>query len=247
MKQFTEKSQSEFEQVKNININDNTKPVINEFNGKLDGQNMPVGAMSVEKLINPTATSTSTTKVYGFDWIGETQSYHVVRRNSPYEGVENPSLPPLEFRPILSFDLTNNAWSAAWNEAQELSSDWTDFSLEFKSTAGMLHGCADINFRHGTDIIDDKSNNHVEYGDEQWTRWGVFVNDVLVADTGRLSPRLENVLLPFKIPCGSQPVVIKLKWQTVALKPNSSLYNTPNPKEVLEIFGLQLWCCNTWR
>ena len=45
------------------------------------------------------------------------------------------------------------------------------------------------------------------------SRWGLFCNDVLIAETGRVYPSLSNLSVPYKIFVGSQPVRLELKWQ----------------------------------
>jgi hypothetical protein len=149
--------------------------------------------------------------------------------------------------PIYTFDLYNKEWRSGWNNATEIHSSFADFTLDFIGESGMLHGCADINFRHGTDIMQDKNNVHVEFSDGWWTRWGIFVNDVLVAETNKLYPRLENIMLPYKIPCGSQPIRIELKWQTITTSAYPELEVTTQPYSRMEIYGLSIWCCNTRR
>ena len=241
MKNYTKVAQKQFDQVKTENLNANNKDTVATFNGKLDAQNMPVKSLSRQKMENGKIISTSTVHRYGFSWLGQSQDYHFVRRWTTYEGGNNISLP------IYTFDLYNKEWRSGWNNATEIHSSFADFTLDFIGESGMLHGCADINFRHGTDIMQDKNNVHVEFSDGWWTRWGIFVNDVLVAETNKLYPRLENIIFPYKIPCGSQPIRIELKWQTITTSAYPELEVTTQPYSRMEIYGLSIWCCNTRR
>ena len=80
MKVFTQVGQKDLDQVKPENINDNTREVVGEYNGKIDGQNFPVATVDKLKMAPPTLTSTSTANVNGFSHVGQTQDYHRVRR-----------------------------------------------------------------------------------------------------------------------------------------------------------------------
>ena len=72
MKVFTQVGQKNYDQVKPENINDNTRAVIGEYNGRLDGQNFPVDTIDKFKFAPPTLTSQSTVNVYGFKHTGAT-------------------------------------------------------------------------------------------------------------------------------------------------------------------------------
>ena len=99
MKVFTQVGQKDLDQVKPENINDNTRMVVGEFNGKIDGQNFPVETIDKFKLKAPTLTSTSTANVYGFRHIGQTQDYYFIRRwNNLEQGLSI-------HNPVMSFNL----------------------------------------------------------------------------------------------------------------------------------------------
>lgn len=240
MKVFTQVGQKNYDQVKPENINDNTRAVIGEYNGRLDGQNFPVDTIDKLKFAPPTLTSQSTVNVYGFKHEGQTQDYHFVRRWNTYEGSINVHLP------LYNFDLRNNSWSSGWNNLSDIDSDFNDFVLEFDAKSGTLNGCFDINFRHGVDRFEDTNNNVVSWSLEWWSRWGLFCNDVLIAESGRVYPRLENLCIPFKIFVGSQPVRLELKWQTINTSPEQE-YGVTDFESRMEIYGASIWACNTKR
>ena len=72
----------------------------------------------------------------------------------------------------------------------------------------MTNCCFDINFRHGFDVLEITAGSNQIRGEEWWSRWGLFCNDVLIAETSRVYPRLSNLSVPFKLFVGSQPCVV---------------------------------------
>ena len=239
MKVFTQVGQKDLDQVKPENINDNTRMVVGEYNGKLDGQNFPVSTVDKLKMSPPTLTSTSTANVHGFSYVGQTQDYHFIRR---WRVLDNGTD---IHTPIINFDLQTNSWSSGWNNLTEIDSTFNDFVLEFEAESGILSGCFDVNFRHGVDRI--KASGVIEtWSINWWARWGLFCNDVLIAETSRIYPRLLNVSIPFKIFVGSQPVRLELKWQAIDTTAEQEFGVTAH-KSSMEIYGASIWACNTKR
>lgn len=241
MKVFTQVGQKNYNQVKPENINDNTRAVIGEYNGRLDGQNFPVDTIDKFKLAPSSKTDTAASDVKRFKFIGQTQDYHFVRRWNTFEAGVNIHLP------AYTFDLQNSDWSSGWNNLADIHSDFNKFVLEFDTQSGTLHGCFDINYRHGIDRLLDGSNNDASFGFDWWTRWGIFCNDILIAETGRVYPRLQNLTIPFKIFVGTQPVRLDLRWQTITTNPEDELSVDTNPTSRMEIYGASIWACNTKR
>ncbi len=241
MKVFTQVGQKDLDQVKPENINDNTRMVVGEFNGKIDGQNFPVETIDKFKLKAPTLTSTSTANVYGFRHIGQTQDYYFIRRwNNLEQGLSI-------HNPVMSFNLHTQSWSSGWNDLVDINSSFNDLVLELDAKSGTINGCFDINFRHGVDIILDSGGAEKPFSHDWWSRWGLFCNDVLIAETGRCYPRLVNLSVPYKIFVGSQPVRLELKWQTITTNPKDKLNVTTTPASIMEIYGASIWACNTKR
>jgi len=241
MKVFTQVGQKNLDQVKPENINDNTRMVVGEYNGKLDGQNFPVATVDKLKMTPSTLTSQSTLNVFGFKHEGQTQDYHFVRRWNTYEGSINVHLP------LHTFDLQNGSWSSGWNCLCDIDSDFNDFVLEFQALQGMLNGCFDINFRHGVDRIKNSEDEATSWSTDWWSRWGLFCNGVLIAETGRVYPRLENLSVPYKVFVGSQPIRLELRWQTINTNPIDELSVDVEPVSRMEIYGASIWACNTKR
>lgn len=239
MKKFDKMAQRQFDQVKGETLYDNVKEQVSNYNGKLDGQNLPINSIDTDKLVPPVFTDTDTATTDAFTWVGETQAYYQVRRSNFLDNnIGNFS------QPILTFDLNNEDWRAGWNNVVELT-NYGNFFLNFQAKDGMVYGCADINFRHGYDITEEVGSGVGEvWGKDWWVRWGVFINDVLVAETGQTYPRLENLVIPFAIPVGTQDVRIELKFQTITTNVSLSGVYPLVPESNLEVYALQIWANN---
>jgi len=239
MKVYTQHGQKRFDQVKPDSINDNTKSTIGVYNGRLDGQNVPVASIDNTKFIPCNVTSNNTADLYAFAWTGQTQDYYFIRRWQDLEETSDGI-----HKPLVYFDLQTEDWSSGWNNITEVDSTFSEFILNFNSQSGTLNGCFDINFRHGVDVQTVSTVVHV-VGMEWWTRWGLFCNDVLIAESGRVYPRLESLSIPFSISIGTQPIKLELKWQTVSTEDRPAGGTEPFGK--LEIYGASIWACNTKR
>jgi hypothetical protein len=239
MKAFTQVGQKRFNQVKPENINDNTRAVIDQYNGRMDAQNMPTSLIDQDKFVAPTATDSVISGSRKTDWQGQTQSYYRVRRFNTTEGGLN------YYEPDNVIDLNATDWSSGWNNLTSVNTDYRNFYLEFTSQEGSLNGCMDINFRRGTDIVTPGSGGNTEVGQDHWIQWGLFVNDLLVCDTGRVYPRLENLSVPFKILCGTQQIRIEIKFKTIFTQAAKKITSGDTQKNNLEIYGSHIWVCNT--
>lgn len=243
MKVFTQVGQKDLDQVKPENINDNTRMVVGEYNGKLDGQNFPVATVDKLKMAPSVYTSQITVYKYAFKVKGQTQDYHFVRRWKGYGGDTGTDV----HTPLHTLDLQNSSWSSGWNSLSDIDAKFNEVVLEFEAQNGTINGCFDINFRHGMDIIEDSTNADKPFGYDWYSQWGLFCNDVLIAETGRVYPRLQNLTVPYKIFVGSQPVRLDLRWKTITTNPKDELEVDTHPTSRMEIYGASIWACNTKR
>ena len=156
------------------------------------------------------------------------------------------------WEPIASIDLPTANWSSGWNKLVDYGSmDYT--FLEFDAQEGMLTGEAISDFHHGVDRIvyqsgsgGDEVTIRVFFGFDWNTQWGVFVNDVLVAQTSTIFARRITATIPFKVPCGSQKVKIELKWKATTSDAIGTAYQG-NPSRPIDIYGAEIMCRNTKR
>ena len=247
-KVWTQLPIDQFEAVKPDTVNKNIEAYIGEFNGKLNGLNMPVNSVTIQKLKLPQPEEAfASGLVTKFNSVGSTQGYHFTRRTGTKEGSLD------IWTPLATINLKVDNWSRGWNDIALLT-NWESFPMQFEAKEGMLVGCATIDWHHGTDMIEitvDGDATRVQGGFQWWSEWGVFVNDVLVARSGFIYPKRHTTQLPFSIPCGSQPVSITTKWisNTGNLQPVSGyVIATAKPHgTVFDIFGATIWCRNEYR
>lgn len=244
MKNYKAQQQNNYDQVKPDNLNDNTGDTIATFNGRLDGQNMPVNSVGKSTLVQPSYSETS---VGSGDcrltqWIGQTQSvYHIQH----FSGVSYPGGTINDWLADEQILLYNESWNAGWNHVDDLSK-YTDFGLEFQSKEGSINGWFQINYRYGCDAVTpDVGGGVTVIGDDWWINFGLFMNDQLIAEAGLLSPRGENVCVPFQIPVGTQNCKWDLRWQA-SVNQDYDFY-TGDVTAFIEFYNAQIFCLNTYK
>ena len=241
MKIYTEIPIAQNQVAKPENINRNIQKYVNEFNGNLNGNNLPVYSVQTTHVdISGGTVSTTVGSVSGVKAPLTTQGYFWRRRSSSFEGATD------VWTPILTLDLKNDDWSKGWNRISYYTG-FEQFDLNFDAREGMLIGCATIDWQHGTDnltITQDAINFAAPRGHDWTSEWGVFVNNVLVARSGEIPPKRHTTSLPFSIPCGSQNINIDVRWIS-----NISDYNAASPPHGSEflVFSAEVWVRNQVR
>ena len=240
MKVFRKQEPKQFEQVKPEALNDNTSAAINQYNGFLGTQSMPINVVSNEKLVQPAdsiVTSAISTK---YNWKGQTQSYNSVRQWSGVEGAISSLLANTQI--LLQLE----SWNSGWNNLTS-QPKYADFDLKFDAEEGTLNGQLIVNFFHGINCFSDGAAN-ATFGEDWWTRFGLFMNGQLIADTGKCYPRGECLVVPWKIPIGTQTVNLSVRWQTISTGVLTGAGTfTGDPSTYLEVFGAEVWVCNTYK
>ena len=220
-------------------LDTNVRGVVSEANGGLDSLNMPVESLEHTNFLEARIIDKSTTDLDGGEFNGETQTYSTLKRWN----VDN-AIP--YYDPLVTFDLKSESWTKGWNRLTDINSKFSDFELEVECKEGMLTGHAVISFRHGYEL-DFVEGLPTIIGEDWWTRWGIFVNDVLVAETGECYARLETLVVPFSVPVGTQKVVVDLRWQSITTYAVEDPDYVGDPSQPLEIFGSTMWVRNTFR
>lgn len=241
MKSFTEIPIQQNQATKPETFNKNTQKYINEWNGNLNGNNLPVySVQSPHVKILGAPTQITAGAVSGTQATLTTQGYYWKRRSSSFEGGTD------VWTPILTLDLKTDDWSKGWNRLSYYNG-WEAFDLNFDAREGMLVGCATIDWQHGTDcltVTSDDLNFAAARGHDWTSEWGVFVNNVLVARSGEIPPKRHTTSLPFSIPCGSQNINIDCRWISTISDYNAP--NSPHGSEFL-VFSAEVWARNTVR
>ncbi len=223
-------------------VNRNIEASLAEFNGKLDGSNMPVGSVSTTHMVSPSVAGAdiSASGIEKRSSRTSTQAYHSVEKYSSDV-----------FVPVMSIDLKTEQWSRGWNKLHEYS-EFGGFPLVFEAEEGMLSGCAVIDWHHGINrvqVSDGEGTSFQVYrGYDWWTEWGVFVNNVLVARSGLIFPRRHTTQLPFTVPVGSQVVQVDVRFITNTTKDTDPVLTfTGDPSTEFEVFGATTWVRNNYR
>jgi hypothetical protein len=241
-KTFQEKPNHQFGQVKDESVNSTITGILDEWNGNLGSNNLPIGSLVAANFkdgVGAVGFSLSRKAT----WTGQGQNYHRVKRWNVAEAGLN------VWDVVESIDLGNSNWGKGWNPLENYGT-FSENYLDFDAKEGMIIGCAVIDFFHGYNrvVYQDGNDNtfRVFVGQEWWTQWGVFVNDTLVAETSETFPRRETINLPFKVPVGSQKLKIDLRWKSITADAIGTNYQG-NPSTPLEIYGAEIWVRNVYR
>ena len=244
-KTFTDKPIHQFDQVKYDNLDWNLNKHLDQFNGGLDSNNLPVLALGETKLLEAfTPIPDLSGPITKISSEMPSQAYYFTRRSATQEQAKT------IWEPIFETDLDTDTWSAGFNRLVDLDNNFASFPLRFDAKEGMLVGCATIDWEHGNNVFNvDVGGGFFAprgRGNDWWSEWAVFVNNVLVARTGNIYPRRHTTQLPFAIPCGSQPVEIECRVKINTWRANNSpnLDTTSTP---FKLFSATIWTRNHYR
>lgn len=248
MKTFTDIPIHQFGQVITNTVNKNSEKYLGEFNGRLDGQNMPVASITDDNLREPQIPINFTPQSGPVSIIGSqcpTQSYFRTARRGWEEGSSD------IWTPLLTIDLDTDDWTRGFNSLQQWSG-WSTFPLSFQSKEGMLIGCATIDWQHACQTYNVAGSGGGAFfaynrGNEWWTEWGVFVNNVLVARTGQIMPRRHTTQIPFSIPVGSQNITVDVRFITNTWHVDGAPLAPDHSSTAMHIFSAEIWCRNNFR
>lgn len=241
-KAWDERPVGQNQQAKTDTFNKNIEKYIGEFNGNLNGNNMPVDALTSDQLSLPGIPEIdySVGDVTRESSRVPTQSYYSTRA---FEW-ENTDV----WTPIQSINLINDNWRRGWNKLEDFS-PFGGWPLRFEAREGMLVGCATIDWHHGTNRVNyvtEEGSFANWIGGDWWTEWGVFANGVLVGRSGEIYPKRHTTSIPFSIPTGSGPVRIDVRFRTVTWTGTANIV-IANPSTLLDIFGGEIWTRNVYR
>lgn len=239
MKTYPERPLEQFDAVKPETINQNLDATLAELNGNLDANNLPVASVTEDKIVGSELVDNYSGLVDKASVEYSTQSYHYCRRWGWDSGGSDDT-------PDSTLNLKNSAWRRGYNSLTEMT-NYEEFYLDFNAKQGMLVGQATVDWEHGANVFDISAlGKNVAFGQKQWSRIGVFVNNILVAETGNIYPRRHTTCIPFSIPIGSQSVRIEVKFITNVggIIGAAPLDNNPCP---FYLFGAEVVCRNVYR
>jgi hypothetical protein len=203
-------------------LNQEVAAVYGEFNGGLSGHNIPINSVTSTKFIDPVYStgvissadgSTNGIKTemisqaYYFTEKAGTGTYNPDQTISPSSTSYSGTIPAA----AKTWTLTGAGWNAGWTSIGT-ALDAGAF-LQFDAKEGMLKGTAIVDTDLPQQYIAVTSSVATSDGVNWGRRIGVFVNDVLVADTDFCTTGGRYTLsIPFAIPIGSQPCSVDVRW-----------------------------------
>jgi hypothetical protein len=220
-------------------FNKNLEKYLGEFNGNLNGNNLPVDGITEDHFVFHTVPETD---VSG-GGIERTSSRTATQ--AYYDSYRASWASSDIWTPLTSIDLSNDNWRRGWNRLDSFSG-WETLPMPFTAREGMLVGCATIDWHHGINRITYDTFGTYWTGYQWWTEWGVFVNNVLVARSGWIMPRRHTTSLPFSIPVGSQEINIDVRF--IANNTRDTIHQaTSDVSTKLDIFSAEVWARNVYR
>lgn len=220
---YTQSEPNPADNAKSEGINKEINSICGAFNGSLSGHQFPINSITNAKIQAPVfgvnVISSADGSTNGIKTEMATQNYYFTGKTG--SGTFNPDQTQAPFTtgaltapaPVKTFSLTSGM-NAGWTSVGGAID--AGAYLAFDAKEGMLKGNAvidtDLPLQFVSAVI---GGANVPRGDgDNWgRRLGIFVNDVLVADTDFMtcSGRFTTNL-PFAVPVGSQPINIDIRW-----------------------------------
>jgi hypothetical protein len=234
-------------QAKEEDFNSEVMGAIQEFNGQLDGHQLPLNQITNAHLKQPVSS------VQYLNYDGTYSSYMTTQSYHQTEHTVGQTFARLEFN--------NTLWNGpnAWIRLRDVLVDDNvnigGAQLTFNALEGMLVGCAVIDFFF--DAGEYKFTNEVGsqfrligYDEPYTIEWGVFIDDVCVSQSGLIWPRRMTLNLPFNAPVSSKLCKIDIRFK-INFKDNL-VESTQSGYEVYRQQGMQynggnLWVRNQYR
>jgi hypothetical protein len=241
-------------QAKEEDFNSEIQVPLQEFNGQLDGHQLPLQQVTATHLAQPVVDQTYYNADGTYSSYMSTQSYHqsesltwitpvqLVATNQLYYGNAWVKLSDIQIQ-------TNNASSGA--------------QVTFDALEGMLVGNAVIDFTYfpgeanvrvtnPDDPLGTALNARIAIGKDYPIQWAVFIDDVLVSVSGLIWPKRYTLDLPFSAPCSSKPVVIDIRFNASFVDPgvySASLFANYEifTAQSMTYNGGNLWVRNQYR
>lgn len=212
---------------------DDLNKVVDQVNGLLDGNQLPMESVGTSKLIHA-APSSTTRKGPCHRWYVEEAS-------------------------DWSEDTAIGSW--AHDSADWYSNGWIPLSSQLTNGGDQLTVPALEGLCWGWVVV-DCGKEHTIFRDTvlsatgsfgpNWWEIGLFANGVLVAQSGRFPGKGRRLTraVPFNIPCGSESILFETKWRAAEYELETT--NTTNNAYLwyhspFEVFGAGIYVCNQVR
>jgi len=238
MRTYEKKSIEENNIAKASDINTKTSNYYSQLNGTLGQNNLPLDSVDITHLDNPTRTALTTQT----NTVMPTQAFYVTEGCLPgtkTNGVMDP-------RTTYEYDDTD--FVVGWISLLPRLGTADGVYLSFQSQAGMLKGNATIDIGRllGTEYsVDGQGNVTFNPIGEEWRlQIGVFVNNVLVAETDNIPSRRGTICLPYSIPIDAVWCEVEIKFKATK-QVHTLMPNVIAPG--VSVYSSELWCRNQYR
>lgn len=245
---YTKKTILDGGQAKDDDFNGEIQGTLSEWNGQLDGNQLPLQSITGNHLKQPTTSTTYSTLNGTYSTYMTTQSYHQT------EYVPNETAITMRWDDPLYV-------GSGWIRLQDLLiekrvSGCYGAQLIFDALEGMIAGNAVIDFTWypgGALYRAEQLSKWGLYAADTTIEWGIFIDDVLVSKSGWIWPRRLTLNLPFNTPVSSKPVKIDIRFRLQFLDPaaeeaESSIVRVDIEEyQTLTYNGGVLWCRNQYR
>lgn len=238
------------DQFKAKHYNEEANGVLQQFNGQLDQNNMPINSVGPTHLVDPTVKSNE----FGVQTKSSympTQSYHESTWVIPNDtGTVAEAMPT----PAGTYNVNwlTDPWSPFWNQF-DYSVVTHGSRLRFNAKEGMIIGGVTINVetRLGKTRYITDPNFEVQSGGDLTCEIGIFVNGVLCGRSGQITVGAYTLDIPFSTPIGNEFTEVVVKWQrdqTASDETSTLPYNTILDHHFrFVVSGISTWARNQYR
>lgn len=126
--------------------------------------------------------------------------------------------------PLLTTSLRTGTLTGTWNSLYN--QGVTDAQMSIDAEPGLLRGEMIVGFERRFGYAGAPGLQTTREGNYSWVDWGLFIDDQLVAQTGKIYPRRYTVCLPwfYYTPGGTHVLDIRFRHRTTAMTSTNDEY-----------------------
>jgi len=213
---------------KALEFNQDMQGSLQEFNGKLDANQMPLYGVKAADLEG--LDLYASTYVDGGQ--GPVNRYYITSKEA-----------------TVHWSYSAGEWEVGWTPIADKYGEDGSY-MDVPCGEGYLKGSAIVDIERQTSYyktpdIENDDFISIEWNISAWYEIGVFVNDVLVARSGKLSAKRFTFDLPFSSYVGNESAVIEVKWRAIEIPPPIGALQYVPPD--VTVYNSTLWVRNQRR
>ena len=242
------------DQFKADHYNREADGLLQQFNGQLDQNNMPINSVGPTHLIDPIRKSNEFGVFTNSSYM-PTQSYHEATWTIANDtGTVRSAMPT----PTAVYDANwdNGNINPYWNNF-DYSKVTQGARIRFNAKEGMLYGGVTISVETREGEVSFQGQGGSTWGPEREgfenaCEIGVFCNGILIARSGKIHCGAFTLDIPFGLPIGNEFCEIVVKWmheQKTARDEASGTWDTADNDHFYRFVcaGISTWCRNQYR